>query len=318
MYAIERGAHVDVHAAARLGLLDRLEELVVADPELVHARGGDGQLPLHFAADEQIAAFLLDSGADIDARDIDHESTAAQWMLGERQETARFLVSRGCWTDLLMAATLGDLGLAREHLARDPDSIRMRVSPEYFHMVGGGKSGGTIYQWVLGWYVSPHQVAKSKGHLEVYDYFNRHSPPAVRLLNAAWLHDGASVDSLLDRHPDIGREFTPADLGQLAHAARNNDLAALELFLRIGLPVESRSQHGATPLHWMAWHGNPQAVRLILEREPPLEDDRNDFGARRTAGTGARATTQPPSSFSSVQGRSPLIRPAAHPPSRWS
>ena len=67
-YLIERGASVDVHAAARLGMLDRLNELVAADPSLVHARGGDGQTPLHFAATIEIAAYLLDHGADINAR----------------------------------------------------------------------------------------------------------------------------------------------------------------------------------------------------------------------------------------------------------
>ena len=44
-YAIERGAVVDVHAAARLGRLDRLRELIEGDPRRVHARGGDGQTP---------------------------------------------------------------------------------------------------------------------------------------------------------------------------------------------------------------------------------------------------------------------------------
>src|SRR5262245_44223907 len=53
-YAIERGAIVDVHAAARLGMFDRLRELVEADPALVHARGGDGQMPLHFASTVEI------------------------------------------------------------------------------------------------------------------------------------------------------------------------------------------------------------------------------------------------------------------------
>ena len=55
-YAIERGAQVDIHAAARLGLFDRVRELLATDPSLVHARGGDGQTPLHFASTEQIAA----------------------------------------------------------------------------------------------------------------------------------------------------------------------------------------------------------------------------------------------------------------------
>src|SRR5437868_14502211 len=50
-YAMERGAVVDVHAAARLGLIDRLRELISAQPGLVNAPGGDGQTPLHFARD---------------------------------------------------------------------------------------------------------------------------------------------------------------------------------------------------------------------------------------------------------------------------
>lgn len=118
-YAIERGAIVDAHAAARLGLMDRLRELIAADPSVVHARGGDGQSPLHFARTIDVAAYLLDHGADIDARDVDHESTPAQYMVKERQDVARYLVSRGCDTDLLMAAALDDLDLTRRHLDSD-------------------------------------------------------------------------------------------------------------------------------------------------------------------------------------------------------
>src|SRR5688572_20507727 len=106
-FLIERGAVVDVHAAARLGMLDRLDDLLSAHPELVHARGGDGQMPLHFAKTVEVARYLLERGADIDARDVDHESTAAQWMVRDRQEVARYLVTRGCRTDILLAAALG-------------------------------------------------------------------------------------------------------------------------------------------------------------------------------------------------------------------
>ncbi|NWF86170.1 MAG: ankyrin repeat domain-containing protein, partial [Bryobacteraceae bacterium] len=85
-YAIQRGAAVDVHAAARLGMIDRLRELLAADRALVHARGPDGQTPLHFASTIEIAECLLDRGADIDARDLDHESTPAQYMVRDRPE----------------------------------------------------------------------------------------------------------------------------------------------------------------------------------------------------------------------------------------
>ena len=92
-YAIERGALVDAHAAARLGMRERLAELVAARPEVVHEPGPDGQTPLHFAANVEIAEFLLDRGARIDARDIDHESTPAQYMLDNRQDVARHLIN---------------------------------------------------------------------------------------------------------------------------------------------------------------------------------------------------------------------------------
>jgi hypothetical protein len=92
-YAIRLGAFVDIHAAARLGLIDRARELLASDRTLVHVRGGDGQTPLHFASTIEIAAYLLDQGAEIDARDVDHESTPAQYMIDDRQEVASYLIS---------------------------------------------------------------------------------------------------------------------------------------------------------------------------------------------------------------------------------
>ena len=85
-FLVERGAVIDAHAAARLGMMPKLRELVVADADVVHARGGDGQTPLHFASTVEVASFLLDNGADINALDVDHESTPAQYMLRVEQK----------------------------------------------------------------------------------------------------------------------------------------------------------------------------------------------------------------------------------------
>ena len=76
-------------------------------------RGGDGKTPLHFARTIEVASYLLDHGADIDARDIDHESTPAQYMLDHRVEVARYLVQKGCRTDILLAAAVGDVDRVR-------------------------------------------------------------------------------------------------------------------------------------------------------------------------------------------------------------
>ncbi|MBI3320034.1 MAG: ankyrin repeat domain-containing protein, partial [Candidatus Omnitrophica bacterium] len=191
-YAIERGAIVDVHAAARLGMLEKLQELVSLNPGSVHARGGDGQTPLHFASTVEIAAYLLDHGADIDALDVDHEYTPAQYMVGDRQDMVRYLIARGCKTDILLAAAVGDVDLVRSKLDADADSIRTCVSDEYFPMIGK-RTGGTIYQWTLGWYMSAHQVARKFGRDDVLRMLFERSPPAVKLIAACWLNDEATV-----------------------------------------------------------------------------------------------------------------------------
>ena len=142
-FLIERGATIDAHAAARLGRLDELKRLISANPGVVHARGGDGQTPLHFARTIPIAEFLLEHGADIDARDVDHESTPAQWRIRDRQEVVRYLVGRGCRTDILMACALGDAALVKKHLDADPSAIRVSVSEQYFPKQNP-RSGGSI------------------------------------------------------------------------------------------------------------------------------------------------------------------------------
>jgi len=269
-YAIKRGAVVDVHAAARLGLMDRLRELVSADPSLVYARGGDGQTPLHFASTIEVAEFLLSHGADINARDVDHESTPAQWMIGDRQEVARFLVQRGCQTDLLLAAALGDLELVRRHLDSDPACIHLRVDDEHFPKANS-RSGGTIYQWTLGWHMSAHDLARKFGYPEVLRLLVERSPAELKLLSVVLGNDEAAVKSLLAAQPDLVARLSTATQRQLAHVARNNNLTAVRLLLQAGWPVDAKGQHQGTALHWAAFHGNLEMVEAILPHHPPLD-----------------------------------------------
>jgi len=277
-YAIERGAVVDAHAAARLGMMEKLRELISSQPDLVSARGGDGQTPLHFAGTVEIAEFLLEQGADINARDVDHESTPAQYMVRDRQEIVRYLVQRGCKTDILMAAALGDPDLVRRHLDADPNSVRTRVNDEFFPKANP-KSGGTIYQWTIGWHVSPHEAAKQFDHDEVFQLLMDRSPPEVKLMVGCWIADEAGVKALLSEHPRLAAALTDADRRSVADAARNNNLAAVRLMLASGLPVDVRGQHGGTPLHWAGFHGNAEMAHEILCYNPPLELKDFDFDA---------------------------------------
>jgi ankyrin repeat protein len=269
-FLIERGASVDAHAAARLGMMDRLDQLVSANPQLVHARGGDGQTPLHFASSIAIAQYLLDRGADIDARDVDHESTPAQWMIRDRQEIARHLVTRGCRTDILMAAALGDAALVRKHLDDDPSSIRMSVSEECFPKQDQ-RSGGCIYIWTLGAHKTADLVAREFGHDDVFRLLMARSPDTLKLAVACELGDETSVDALLAAQPDLALSLTEGERRRVAVAAQNNDARAVRLMLDAGWPADVLDRQGATPLHWAAWNGNAEMTRTFLRHAPPLE-----------------------------------------------
>lgn len=269
-FLIERGATVDVHAAARLGLLPRLEELLASHPELVHARGGDGQTPLHFAATVEVARLLLDHGAEIDARDVDHESTPAQYMVRDRPDVASLLIARGCQTDVLMAAALGDLALVRRHLEADPACVRMRVSESYFPK-RDPRSGGTIYIWVLGWHKSAHQVARDFGHDEVARLLWDRSPEEAKLAMACELGDESLVQAMLEARPHLVESLSAEDRRRVADAAQLNDTGAVRMMLAAGWPAEVRGQNDGTALHWAAWHGNVAMVREILRHDAPPE-----------------------------------------------
>lgn len=287
-FLLDRGAVLDAHSAARLGIMEKLTELVTEWPDLVHARGGDGQTPLHFASTVEVAKFLLENGAEIDARDIDHESTPAQYMLRvdqkrhyprDRQDVARYLVSRGCKSDILMAAALGDVDLVRHHLNADPDCIRMTVSEEWFPKQDP-RAGGTIYIWILGRYRGPHTVARDFGHEEVFQLLMQRTPEDLKLALACELGDEAAFQEFLVRNPNATGSLSKLEQQKLPDAAQNNNTQAVRLMLQAGWPVDTPGEMGATALHWAGFNGNAEMAREILRFHPTLE-----LKSREYAGT---------------------------------
>src|SRR5437764_13227986 len=104
-----------------------------AYPSLIDSKGVDARTPLHFSRTIETASLLLDHGARIDARDEDHDSTPAQWLIGESPDVARFLVERGEKVDIFLAAALGDLVLAERLAKEDQGSLAHRIGklPEF-------------------------------------------------------------------------------------------------------------------------------------------------------------------------------------------
>jgi ankyrin repeat protein len=272
---VDRGAALTVHAAAGLGLADHLARMLNADPPLVNAKGGDGCTPLHFSRNIAIAAMLLEHGAQIDPRDEDHDSTPAQWLIGDVPEVARYLLARGATPEIFLAAALGDGVLAERLIAADPACPGYRIGKlPAFPPLGSNKRGGTIYQWTLAFNSYPHQIALKKGHQQVFDLLYEKSDTTVRLLVSCLLGRSAAAEAIAATNPGIVAGLEPSDLELPARYCweTNSDFAAVKLMLDVGFPVaHAESSHGYTPLHNAAWAGSGDLVDLLIARGHPVD-----------------------------------------------
>lgn len=255
-FLLARGAVMDPHDAANHGHFVVLQQLVEADPKAVHFRGGDGQTPLHVAPTVEIARYLLDHGAEIDALDVDHESTPAQYLIRDHQDVVRFLIERGARTDIMMLIALGESDRVRRMLDQDPSSIRTAVTSEFFPMKNP-RAGGTIYNWTLDRYATVHQVARMFGRDEVLSLLISRTPEDLLLVDACERGDEAEVKQLAGR-------VVPSDPARLPFAAQGNKLEVVRLMLEAGWPVDARGQHQGTALHWAGFHGNAEMARLLI------------------------------------------------------
>jgi ankyrin repeat protein len=65
----------------------------------------------------------------------------------------------------------------------------------------------------------------------------------------------------------------------LVTAAELGDVVVLANLLDLGVSPDSRGTHRATALHWAAWKGHPEAVRLLIERGATIEIEGADLGS---------------------------------------
>ena len=277
---IERGVVVDVFAAAHLGMFDRLRQLVDRDPALVHARGGDGKTPLHCARTVEIAQYLIDRGAEINARDVDHESTPAQYLVREAPAVTRLLIVRGAWFDIFIAVGLGDAALVERCLREDPDALDHRIGQGKYAVAHNGKQAATseeigdrrgdVYRWVFDHNVTAVDAATLLGYDEIVELLLSHASPTQRLLAACARADRAAAEAVVASHPGVVASLKPDQVRLIADKSHANDTAAVALMLDLGFDARVSGPDCADALHWAAFQGNADMVRLLLRHDPPI------------------------------------------------
>ena len=131
-FLLDRGAELDAHGAAGLGLLNELSTLLDENPDRVCEPGGDGCQPLHFAGSIEVAALLIERGADMEARCVDHFSTPVQYLSLVRPEVARYLITKGAKADLFSAVMSGAEDAVADLVNQDPNVVHQRINQETF------------------------------------------------------------------------------------------------------------------------------------------------------------------------------------------
>jgi ankyrin repeat protein len=265
---IAAGAVPDACAAAHLDRPALLSQLIESAPARVHERGGDGQTPLHFARSREVIDLLLAAGADIDARDVDHRATPAQWMLDRRRgagryELARYLVDRGASADIFLAAALGLTDRLRTLLEQDPTRLDLRTSRgEYGEQP---PSSYHIYFWTIGDSRSPLDVAAQFEQTEALEVLLAAASPLQRFLFACRSADEGAARRLMEEHPDVVTTMPRDAHRTLADAAWSGAHDAVRLMLALGFDPTVTGHDAGTPLHLAAWEGSKESVAALLE-----------------------------------------------------
>jgi len=273
-HLLSRGAKLTAHAAARLGWAEELRKIISSDPEVVRERGGDGQYPLHFAKTPEIVDILLDAGADIDARDLDHEGTPLQNRI-KNEPVARRLWERGATPDVFSAAVLGEVSVLEHLLDEDPAAISRRTSEPGNPWIPSAP-GRHIYLYEIG-AVQLHQVASHFEQKAVYELLWERSNPALRLTMAAWRGDRDAALQVVEDNPGLIATLSEDDMQMLPDAAWNRQIDTVKLLLEVGFDVNTVNSEKMGAAHNGAFHGFDDVVEAILAYQPDLTL-RNAYG----------------------------------------
>lgn|SRR5262249_30038439 len=232
-------------AAAQHGNVERVQELLAADPSLVNAKEDYDKTPLHWGAEKnylRLAKVLIAAGADIDAEST-WGSTPLQWAanMGSR-DVADLLLSHGAAPQLNMwtAAGLGMLDVVKSFFD-SPNTLKPNAGQTRSRKLSDGNWGKSAPPASYAELVSEaFYIAARNGHIDVAAF-------------------------LLEKGADINcRGFFGAP--GLHWAAINGHKEMVEWLINRGADVSLRDeQFGSTPLGW-ALEGQQAEIAKLLEQ----------------------------------------------------
>ena len=251
----------------RKGDIPAVKALIEKSPQLIEARDGDGNTPLHYAAygqDAGLVNYLIDKGAKIDLAGAQAKTPLHIAASNDRREIVGVLLKRGAALEtrddyqrtalILCARERGQAATGRVLIDAGAD------------VNAADKFGSTALE-----------LAAWRGKAEFID---------LLLENGARLPEsGQSWGGLLSQAADNGltklfRRLTeggqdlktvdPSGMRLLHAAAAGGSAEIVGLLLDKGFDAGKPDRFGWTPLHYAARDGRTDAARILIEKSAPL------------------------------------------------
>jgi len=116
-------------------------------------------------------------------------------------------------------------------------------------------------------------MALERGMSAARSVWEEVASPGERLVAACMAEDAEQVRALMSEHPGLGASLPTNLASALPHAAGSGKLAAVELMLEAGFPLDAKGQDTGTALHLACWYGQLAVVQRLIGQLPLEERD---------------------------------------------
>jgi ankyrin repeat protein len=225
----------EIHDAARAGDLAKVEFLLKRNPGLLEIADKRGCTPLHFACDGghcELAALLIDRGADIHVRDVDGDTPLHWAAVAGRAEAAKLLISKGADVD-----------------ARNMES----ATPLHYSILRGHKNLAEL-------------LIENGAAIDAQNY-DGHAPLHWAVLR----NQNVIVHLLLQKGADMEIRNSYGRTPLLLAARETGSAYIARMLASKGADIDARDKFGSTSLDLAAWRGFEGVVNLLLDLDAAFD-----------------------------------------------
>ncbi|MFG0287232.1 MAG: ankyrin repeat domain-containing protein [Rhodopirellula sp. JB044] len=221
-----------IFAAAFHGDVATVKKLLNEDATLIDVRDAKNLTPLHVAASRGqsvVAQLLLDYGADVHGG-----------------------VDGDVWTPLVFASYRGHYEVAKILIENGAGVTASDGNPIHY-------AGQRKHKAICGLLVE---------HGAIDDLIDSDDSDVLDLFRAGYSFDTGTLNSILDRRPDLVDSKDKQGRTVLHEACTHGDTQTVRLLLKYGADVTVLDENGQTPADRAAAHNQSAVTKLLAKHEP--------------------------------------------------